>query len=427
MTETIVVATIIGSVILFKEDFFGGFVELIYEVFSNESFQFIVLLLMGIGGMIKLFERSGALAGFRQLLRRFVKGPKSAMVVTWLLAVIMFIDDYLCLLTVSSSMKGLTDRYRVPREHLAYTLNAQSISLCLLIPFSSWSVFTITNIKQFDLTRTDYLKAIIYMFYPIASIVIALLLALGILPKVFNMKKAYERVDQGGPTLPEISDQGASIVEDDDTAEKVVPSTPLNFFIPMIVLIVVMMLSNRNIIHGILAALFCILVLYKGQKIMTVGQFFNNFFDGMKAMVAIAFVVLFAFIIAVENEKLGFAPYVIGIFSKFITPALLPLFIFLIMSVVSFTMGDVWSLILISLPIFIPMAVQMNVKPVIALAALLSGANLGILNCLQSDALFMTYAGSGVPNVTQIKTGLPYMALAAFLAAVGYLIIGLIG
>ncbi|MCR4767400.1 MAG: hypothetical protein K5875_05520, partial [Saccharofermentans sp.] len=100
MTETIVVATIIGSVILFKEDFFGGFVELIYEVFSNESFQFIVLLLMGIGGMIKLFERSGALAGFRQLLRRFVKGPKSAMVVTWLLAVIMFIDDYLCLLTV---------------------------------------------------------------------------------------------------------------------------------------------------------------------------------------------------------------------------------------------------------------------------------------------------------------------------------------
>ena len=96
------------------------------------------------------------------------------------------------------------------------------------------------------------------------------------------------------------------------------------------------------------------------------------------------------------------------------------------MTIVSFAMGDGWSLMLISMPIFIPMAREMGVSTLAALGATLSGLNIGVVCCLQSDALFMTYAGTGVPNITQIKSGLPYVLLAGGLTALSYLLIGFI-
>ena len=426
ITEMLIISTTIGSVIIYKTAFFNEYVKLIYEVLSNSSYQFILILLIGIGAMTKLWERSGALAGFREKLGRYMTGPKRSILITWLLTFVMFIDDYLVLLAVPSSIRKLTDKAGVPREHLSYTLNAMGASICILIPFTSWSAFTISQTEKVGMGFADYVRAIPYMFFPIASVLVSFLLAADILPKRGLLRRAYERVRAGGPALPPEDTEGAAVVEAADAEEKEYPASGLcNFFIPLIVLIAVTMLCDRSITHGIIAALICMLIMYKAQKLITVGDFFNTIFDSMKGMVAIGFVVLFAFMIAAENDRMGFAPYVIESFSRFITPKLLPLFVFIIMTIVSFAMGDGWSLMVISMPIFIPMARQMGVSPLIALGATLSGLNIGVVSCLQSDALFMNYAGTGVPNITQIKAGLPYVILAGGLSAVGYLLVGL--
>lgn len=428
MTEMIVASSLIGSVILYKTHFFKGFVDLIYTVLSDDSFQFVLVLLMGVGAMMKLFERSGALAGFQKLIERLAYSRKRALLTTWLLCIVMFIDDYLNLLSVSNTMKNVTDRYKVPREHLAYTLNSMGVSVCLLIPCTSWSVFAVTHMSRQGLKYIDYIKAIPFMFFPAASVVVSLLLIVGVIPKCGGLKKAYQRVETEGTVLALPHKDGAFVVDTDSEEENkcIEPSSVLNFFIPMITLIAVMFIFNMQIQYGIVAGLFCMLVLYKVQKLMTVGEFFNSFFDGIKEMSSIAVVVLFAYMIAKENELLGFAPFIVGNCVKWITPKVLPLFIFVIMSLVAFSIGDVWALILITMPIFIPMAQKMGVNASIAVGALLSGANVGAITCLQSDALFMTFAGTGVGNITQIKTGFPYIALAAGAAAIGFLITGLI-
>ena len=428
MTETLIVSSLIGSVILYHQHFFTGFVDLIYDVLSDDTYQFALILIMSVGAMMKLFERSGALGSFRKKLSKYAYTRKRSLLITWLLTIVMFIDDYLILLTVSMSMKEVTDKNRVPREHLAYTLNAMGVSVCLLIPFTSWSVFAITNMKKLGLDLVDYIRAIPFMFFSIASVLISLLLILGVLPKTGSLKKAYVRVDNGGSTLPQEEESGASIVSVDDTEtdESSKSGNLSDFIIPMVCLLTVMMLCGRNIIYGLVAALFCMLILYKIRGIMTVGEYFECFFEGMRRMSSIAFVVLFAYMIAHENDLMGFAPYIVGNCVKVITPKLLPLFIFLIMSLVAFTIGDVWALILIAMPIFIPMAQQTGLNTSIAVGALLSGANFGATMCLQSDALFMTYAGTGVPNITQIKTALPYVTMAVLISCAGYLMAGLI-
>ena len=105
VTETLVLSTLVGAVLIFRGAFFGEYVGMIYEVLSNDSFQFIVILLIGIGSIIRLYEKSGALAGFRSKLKRWAGTPKRSVLITWLLCFVLFIDDYLILLTASSSMK----------------------------------------------------------------------------------------------------------------------------------------------------------------------------------------------------------------------------------------------------------------------------------------------------------------------------------
>jgi Na+/H+ antiporter NhaC len=38
-------------------------------------------------------------------------------------------------------MKGITDRLRIPRTQLAYTVNSVAAPVCVLIPLSSWAVY----------------------------------------------------------------------------------------------------------------------------------------------------------------------------------------------------------------------------------------------------------------------------------------------
>lgn len=397
-----------------------------YGVLSNESYQFLLILLLGFGAIIKLFEKSGALLGFSDILSRFANTRKKAMVATWIMGIIMFVDDYLNVLAVSFSMKEITDRNRIPREHLAYGVNSMGASICVLIPFTSWSAFAIGTMTEQGLGFSDYVKAIPYMFFPIIAIIVCLLVALGVIPKVGLIKKAYERVDAGGSLLVEEESGGLPTMNMEGNNEGVQPSSPLNFMIPIVVLIAVMLLCNGSLVHGIIAAILSQLVLYTAQKIMTLSEFTNTLLEGVTGMASLAFVICFAYIVGVANDAMGFSNFVINGFNGAIPPSLLPAIAFLVVAGVSFAAASFWILIVISVPIFIPLAINMGIEPSIVVAAIMSGVAFGSKFCFYSDAVFMTSAGTGVPNITQIKAVAPYVLGSAVLAAIAFVIVGVI-
>ena len=121
MPEMIIFSSIVGAALVFKTDIFNGYVGWLYGALSNESYQFLLILLLGFGAIIKLFEKSGALQGFANAIGRFANTRKKTMFVTWIMGIIMFVDDYLNVLAVSSSMRTLTDKQRIPREPVSYT------------------------------------------------------------------------------------------------------------------------------------------------------------------------------------------------------------------------------------------------------------------------------------------------------------------
>lgn len=427
MPEMIILSSIIGAALVYKGDIFSGYLEQLYGTLSNSSYQFLLILLLGFGGMIKLFEKSGALQGFGRALAKVADGPKKSMVVTWLMGIIMFVDDYLNVLAVSSSMRGITDKNGIPREHLAYGVNSMGACVCVLIPFTSWATFAIGVMAEQGLGFNDYVKALPYMFFPILAIVVCLLVAIGIIPKVGIIKKAYQRVENGGPVLVEEKTEGASIINtgssDDEEPEA---TSVLNFFIPIIVLIAVVLICDNSIERGIIAALICQLLLYIPQKIMTIGQFLENFLEGLTGMAPLAFVIMFAYMLGMSNDAMGFAPYVIGVLTKTVPAQLLPVIAFLVVAAVTFAAASFWVLIVITIPIFVPLAVSMGIDPSIAIAAIMSGVAFGSKFCFYSDAVFMTSAGTGVSNMTQIKAVAPYVLGSAIIAAIAFLIVGFI-
>lgn len=208
--------------------------------------------------------------------------------------------------------------------------------------------------------------------------------------------------------------------------EGVQPSSPLNFMIPIVVLIAVMLLCNGSLVHGIIAAILSQLVLYTAQKIMTLSEFTNTLLEGVTGMASLAFVICFAYIVGVANDAMGFSNFVINGFNGAIPPSLLPAIAFLVVAGVSFAAASFWILIVISVPIFIPLAINMGIEPSIVVAAIMSGVAFGSKFCFYSDAVFMTSAGTGVPNITQIKAVAPYVLGSAVLAAIAFVIVGVI-
>lgn len=429
MPEMIILSSIVGAALVFKTDIFNGYVGWLYGALSNESYQFLLILLLGFGAIIKLFEKSGALQGFANAIGRFANTRKKTMFVTWLMGIIMFVDDYLNVLAVSSSMSTLTDKQRIPREHLAYGANSMGACVCVLIPFTSWAAFAIGCLSEQGLGFTDYVRSLPYMFFPIIAIIVCLLVAVGVIPKVGLIKKAYERVDAGGSVLcpAESSGSTSSIINmGEETDEDVRPSSPLNFFIPIIALIVVTIVCGNSVVHGIIAAIVIQFILYLAQRLMTLSEFMNTMFEGITSMAGLAFIICFAYILGSANDAMGFSTFVINGLSGTIPPALLPALAFIIIGAVAFAAASFWVLIVITVPIFVPLASSMGIDPAIIIAAIMSGVAFGSKFCFYSDAVFMTSAGTGVPNMTQIKAVAPYVLGSAALSAVAFLIIGFV-
>ena len=418
-------ASVAGAVMLHGKNFFAGYVDMIYGALSNESYQFVIILLMGFGGLIKVLQESGAMLGFADMLSGRIKGPKAAMLAAVFLNVVTFVDDYISVLTTPFVMRETTDRCGIPREHLAHQTNTLAGSLCVLIPFSSWTGFSVGLLSEQGYFYNDYLASLPFMFYPIVSVAICLLLVAGAFPKIGAMKDAYTRVAEGGSAALEEKTENSII--DIEMPENDKASGAFNAIVPIAALVAVTMICGNDLVYGIIAALAAAAVLYIGQKIMTPGKFFNLFFEGAKSMCTLSIVICFAFMLSAANKELGFFEVLIGGIGGTIPPWMLPLLAFVLVGATVFATGGYWLTQVIAIPIFMPLAAAMGVNPAAVIGAMMSGVIFGFNTCLYADPAFLIAAGTGVSNFSLVRTSMPYALIGAVVSAVLYVAVGVLG
>lgn len=174
MADAMVLATLLAVLLVHRQHFFAGLIDAMYTTLGNSSYQFALCSILGFGGMISLLQASGGLMGFRDLLAKAANTPRRTLLLAWLLSVIMFVDEYLNALTTTICLRDVSDKNRLPREHLAVQTNIMACCLCVTVPFTSWTAFSVGLISDFGLGFTDYLQAVPFMFYPLAFVLVGL-------------------------------------------------------------------------------------------------------------------------------------------------------------------------------------------------------------------------------------------------------------
>jgi len=439
--EALILASLIGFIMVSHPANGGGLGEWFSNILASfggaalnvmmsEDIAWLIIVCGLMGSIIALIEKAGGSFAFGEWVSKYAKTRKSSLLVTYVLGIVVFIDDYLNSLTVGSCMTPLTDKHKVPREFLSYVVDSTAAPFCVLIPISTWAVFCSRILETNGWAPAGegliyFIKTIPFNFYAWIAAIVVPLVIIGVIPIFGPMKKAEERVKNGGPLAPEGSEK-IDIRAGSELGK--IPANPKvwNLFAPIIVLIASTIILDVEMMNGVLVTLAFMFVFFLAQKLMTATEFADVAIQGLKNMIMPLMLMVLAFLFAEVNAEIHFTEYMITTAAQFVTPQLLPLVVFIVLAITEFITGTNWGMYIIALPIVIPLAISLDANVVLAVAATLSAGVFGSHICFYSDATVITSSATGCNNFRHAITQAPFGLLAAGISAVLFLIAGFV-
>lgn len=415
---SLLAGTVVGAVILHGIDFPKHWLDVVYGTLSSQLWIWVMLTVGIFGSLVALFERSGGSRGFTAAASRLCGSERRSLLMTWLLSIVVFVDDYLAILSVGSAMKGITDRYRVPREMVAFLICTVSASACVSIPISSWGMFITSQLAATGICDASegiytYLRLIPLLFYPLLMVICGGLYAAQVLPVFGPMKRAYLREQ----SRELVCEAGA-----EQEAEGPKPHA-WNLLLPMAVIVAVT-LAAGDAMYGVFGGLIACGVLYIPQKLMTGREFLDTAFSGFRDMLGVLFIVGIAFVLRDINDLLGMPEYVLGAAGSALVVELLPLAAFLISFALGFAAGNFWGICAISMAVLVPMTQSMGGDMLLCAGAIVSGIVASCNACFFASQATLAASASGITNDDYAKTSLPLQAVPFVLSSAAYLAAG---
>ena len=427
--ESLLAGVIAGLIMLDNTSVVSPFSDTLSAVMGNETIIWIVLVCGLMGGLIVLLERSGCLGSFSDWLKDKIKSRRQSLLTTFFIGLVVFIDDYLNCLAVSSSVKKVTDHYNVSREKLAYIIDSTAAPMCILVPVSTWAVFFSGLLEENNLAPDGaglsvYISAIPFMVYGWVALLLVFLVALGVLGNYGPMKKAEARALAGQP-VPEGCD-GDAMEALPATNRKQTSSFVgmMNFMLPMVILIAATVYYEIDLLRGVMVTLAITVAMYYLQGLLTLEEQFKGIFEGFKVMLYPLSTVIAGFMLKTVNDQLGMTQYLVEAVSPLMTAELMPALVFLVMAAVVFGTASSWGSFIIAIPIVVPIALGVDANMALVIGALLSASSFGSHACFFSDSTVLAAQGAGCSPMSHALTQLPYTAIGAILSFVIFLVLG---
>ncbi|MEM6633750.1 MAG: Na+/H+ antiporter NhaC family protein [Bacteroidota bacterium] len=426
--EALLGGSIIGYILLSQQHFFSSFTDSLLKVMQDPTIGWIILVCGLFGSLIHLIVKSGGALAFAEYLLKYVKSRQSAILMTWVLGLVIFIDDYLNALTVGSSMKKLTDKFKVPREMLAYVVDSTAAPICILIPLSTWAIYLAGLLESEGIVPQGeglqgYMQAIPFLVYGWVAVCMVPLVALGWIPPLGAMKKAEERARETGQLIPPDSEAIALNIPEPELGKA--PKIA-HFVLPITVLIGATIFFEIDALKGIMVAICATVVYYVFQRVLSFTQAVEGIFEGFKTMLYALAIVVMSFVLKDVNDQLGLTAYIIETVSPWMSKELLPVIAFISLAAVTFATGSFWGVYAISLPIIIPLAQELEVNIWLAIGSVISAGAFGSHACFYGDATVLSASATECNNMAHVMTQLPYALLAGVISALIYVGLGVV-
>ena len=415
----------------------------------------ILIFLVVLGVMVDLMNKAGGSAAFGRWAKKAVKTRVGAQLLTMLLGVLIFIDDYFNCLTVGAVMRPVTESHNISRAKLAYIIDATAAPVCMLAPVSSWAAAVASYVPEgFPGSRISmFLSQIPYNYYCILTLIMVIVVS------VFNIDY--------GPMLTH--EYNAQVKDDlfttehrpfagaDDYEEGEKKSSVLDLLLPVIVLIAlcvvgliwtggmwdaesdnyhdfIMSFSDASagpgLCLGSIVAIVFTFIYYWLRGLIGFEKSFESVPNGFIQMISPILILTFAWTLCgLTRYGMYSADFVVnamsgaGDLAKF-----LPAVIFLIGAAIGFATGTSWGTIGIMAPIVVQVF-NYDTQPIlctIGLAAACAGGVMGDHCSPISDTTIMASAGAHCFHLNHVFTQLPYALTVSGVTFVSFILAGLI-
>lgn len=425
---------------------------------------YIILFLLILGVITAFVNISGGSRAFGEWALKRVKTRAGAQILTAVLGIIIFIDDYFNALAVGQVSRPITDRHRISRAKLAYIIDSTSAPICVVSPISSWGAFIIALIGGIlaDHAITGYTA--FSAFLQIAPMNLYVWAAIGL---VFitsyrgidfgKMREHEQRAINTGEVYDPEKDIPGELKNDLPVSEK---GTVGDLIWPIIALVagtvsamlwtgyqavaadggeasLLAIFENTDVstsllyggLFGLLVSLIFFFRQMSSSTAITGSALGTGFVEGIKSMLPAVYILIFAWTIVTLIGSLQTGEYLAGLVeSSNLNIGLLPVILFLVAGVMAFATGTSWGSFGILLPIAGEIAAATDVSILLpAMAAVLAGAVFGDHCSPISDTSILSSTGAGSNHIDHVITQLPYAITGAVIASIGFVALGLTG
>lgn len=424
--EPLLIGCLVGYIIVAKWNFFNAIIAAFTKVMQNDLMVWVIIVCSLYGALIQLMIRSGGVLAFGEYLLRFVKSRKKSLLTTWAFGSFMFVDDYLNALTTGTTMKKLTDHYKVPREMLAFVVSSTAVPICVIVPISTWVIFISKLLEGNGLAPAGkgisvYFGIIPYIAYGWVQYLVVPLVILGIIPVIGKMRKANLRAETTGQLIPDNSEEFSLDVEPFDSKTR---GSIWFLILPVLVLITATVLMDLDALKGIIVALAFTLLYYSIKKVAPFKALSESGIEGMKSMLFALVLLLFSYLLKDLGDEMGLTQYVISVVEPVVNKNWLPLAVFLSLGLIAFTTGNSWGLYAIAVPLVVPLAHDLGCNTWVCIGAVISAGTFGAHACFYSDATILAAQGAECNNYQHGITQLPFALISFTITCIAYIILG---
>ncbi len=426
------------------------------EAMYDRGHLSIIIFSMMIGAMVNLITRNGGMQGVVKLLSRFARSARSGQMITWLMGIVIFFDDYANTLVVGNTMRPVTDRLKISRQKLAYLVDSTAAPIASIAFVTTWIGAELSYIQDginvIGLEENAYMiffNSLAYSFYPIFALVFILFLI-------------YRGVDFGPMLKAERLARQAGINDKDESegfsnelntleVEEDIKARWFNAVIPVLVIIlgtlaglvytgwdaavwddgsiafgrkISITIGNADsytaLLWSSLSGVLTAVLLTVGQGILSLKKSIDSLINGFRTMLTAVLILILAWSIALVTEHMHTATFISNsMLEMSISPFLVPAITFILAALVSFSTGSSWGTMAILYPLILPaswlissdfgldyetsMSLFYNV-----VAGVLTGSVLGDHCSPISDTTILSSLASSCNHIEHVRTQLPY-------------------
>ena len=428
-----------GALILGRYDLTGE--VLIPSLATTGAAGILILYLWLLGGLMGIWTRTGAAQAFAEFVtKRFVRGPRSAKLVAWMLGIVFFQGGTVSTVLVGTTVKPIADKERISHEELAYIVDSTASPIASQLAFNAWpgyvQAFIFVSGVGFLATEADriafFFQSVPFCFYAIFAVLGTFLLSI---EKPLFLGAQLREAIARSRTTGQLNAPGADPLSSRELQGSNVPEGykphVIEFFLPLGVLISLAILTfvvygtpNVHWAFGAAVLLAAGMALAKG---MSLKDLIGGFHDGIKGVVLGSVILLLAITIGALSQETGGGTFLVEQLGDSIPYFLLPVLLQIITVVIAFSTGTSWGTYAVAFPLAMPLAwavagsqglAHPELFMTLCFAAVMDGSVFGDQCSPISDTTVLSSVCTGCDLMDHVKTQIPQASVAAVLAAV---------